>query len=80
MKFPDISFKEIAVAWITSRNPSEQEIEIARHRAEICAFCVHKQYRNVRKIFVCDLCGCPLNKKIFSPRGAEACPAKLWEK
>ena len=32
-------------------------------------------------IHVCNLCGCPLSKKIFSPLpGEEACPDKRWKK
>ena len=66
---------EIAKAWIAAADPTPEQKEIAEYRIKICGECPHKEA--VR----CGLCGCPLQKKIFSPKpGPEACPDKRWEK
>lgn len=70
---------EIAKAWIAAENPTEEQKLIAEHRITMCDKCPHKEYNKVFGTFVCGLCGCPLNKKIFSPKpGEEACPDKRW--
>ena len=46
----------------------------------ICDSCEHKAYVKAIDSFICDKCGCPLSKKVFSPRpGKEACPLAKWE-
>jgi hypothetical protein len=72
---------EIAKAWITAANPTPEQKEIAEYRAGICDECPHKTHIKAANTYVCGLCGCPLNKKIFSPKpGQEACPDKRWAK
>ena len=72
---------EIAKAWIAAANPSLEQKEKAEHRISICNECPHKTYVQTLNIFTCGLCGCPLQKKIFSPKpGQEACPDKRWIK
>jgi uncharacterized paraquat-inducible protein A len=72
---------EIAKAWIAAANPTPEQQKIAEHRISVCEGCPHrKDQNNYFDTPVCGLCGCPLNKKIFSPLpGKEACPDKRWE-
>jgi hypothetical protein len=73
-------FKEIANAWITAANPSPEALEKAEHRAEICNGCEHrKQNTTLIDFYYCNLCGCPLNKKIFA-EDKESCPENKWVK
>ena len=71
---------EIAKAWIAAANPTDDQKTIAEHRIAMCDRCPHKEYNKVFDTFICGLCGCPLDKKIFSPKpGEEACPDKRWK-
>jgi hypothetical protein len=73
-------FKEIANAWITAANPTPEEKFIAAHRASICNGCEHrKQNTTLIDFYYCDLCGCPLNKKIFA-QDKNSCPKSKWDK
>ncbi len=72
---------EIAKAWIAAANPTPEQQQIAEHRISICEQCPHREYHKYVDIHVCGLCGCPLNKKIFTPvKGPDACPDKRWKK
>ena len=72
---------EIAKAWIASANPTPKQKQIAEHRISICNTCPNRSYIPHIDVHVCGLCGCPLNKKIFSPLpGEQACPDKRWTK
>lgn len=72
---------EIAKAWIAAANPTAEQQQLAEYRISICDKCPHKSYQKHLDIFTCGLCGCPLNKKIFSPLpGKQACPNQRWEK
>lgn len=72
---------EIAKAWIAAANPTPEQKEIANYRISVCDGCPHKSYQKHLDIYTCGLCGCPLNKKIFSPLpGKQACPDQRWKK
>ena len=72
---------EIAKAWIAAANPTPKQQQIADIRISICDSCPNKKPLPQFDTYVCDLCGCPLEKKIFSPLpGNEACPDKRWTK
>jgi ribosomal protein L37E len=71
---------EIAKAWIAAANPSPIEQSIAEHRIKICSTCPQQTYNKVFDTYICGSCGCPLNKKIFSPaEGSKACPLQKWK-
>ena len=71
---------EIFQAWVAAANPTPEQLNIAHHRSQICDSCEHKKYVSTIKTFVCGECGCPLSKKVFSPKpGNEACPLAKWE-
>jgi hypothetical protein len=72
---------EIAKAWMAAANPTPEQQQIADYRISVCDGCPHKKQIAQFNTYVCGLCGCPLEKKIFSPKpGLEACPDKRWEK
>jgi len=79
----------IIEAWKKSFSPSEEQIQIAKNRAEICNGCEYKVELNnallskftendkILNKFKCNRCGCPLSKKIFA-RLKTACPLNKW--
>ena len=72
---------EIAKAWLAAANPTPEQAVIAQHRVEICEQCPHKSYVKALDMYICGKCGCPLNKKIFSPLpDKQSCPDQRWEK
>ena len=68
--------QEIFTAWNISFNPNDEQAELASKRIEICNSCEHKKQNTLFKN-VCELCGCSLSKKVFSPI-AGACPDGRW--
>lgn len=76
MKIPDL--KEIAVAWVRSFNPTPEQQATAEQRLAICDDCPAKEYAEIVKTYKCGACGCYLNKKIYSPKGPDACPLGKW--
>jgi len=71
---------EIATAWISAANPSADEKERAESRIKICDTCEENKISEILNYHYCGKCGCPLEKKIFSPLpGKEACPLAKWE-
>jgi hypothetical protein len=70
-----MDFKEIAESWIISMNPTPEQEEIANKRIEVCNGC---EFRKKLVFYYCDRCGCPLEKKIYSPKGPETCPEGFW--
>ena len=76
MKIPNLL--EIAVACKPAARPTLEQQQVAEHRLSICDGCEHQQFRQVTRMYVCDACGCPLSKKVYSPRGPKACPEGKW--
>lgn len=74
------NYREIFEAWVTSYNPTEKEKELAKKRLAICKGCEYKKetIKGMRWSTICDKCGCPLSKKVFS-KIYNSCPAKKWE-
>jgi len=71
-----MDFTEIAKSWIISFNPTPGQEEIANERIQQCDGCEHRKFIT---FYYCDKCGCPLAKKIYSPKnGQEICPLKKW--
>jgi len=72
---------EIFKSWVTAANPSPEAQAIAQYRADVCDSCEKKTHVISINSFICGACGCPLSKKVFSPKpGPEACPLAKWEK
>lgn len=70
-------FLEIAKSWITAANPSEEQQQIADQRIAVCNDCNSKKYNDIADFYYCGECGCPLQKKIYSPVG-KSCPLNKW--
>jgi hypothetical protein len=68
--------KEIAESWIIANNPSESQLQLAEERLKICKGC-DKMVKGTLVELKCSECGCPINKKIFSPK-FDACPLHKW--
>jgi len=70
---------EIAKAWIAAANPTEEEMVLSEKRIAICETCEYSRYNETIDLHYCGACGCPLNKKIFSPKNnEEACEKSKW--
>ena len=67
---------EIAKAWVTAIDPSEEEKEKAITRSQVCDDCEKKDYNTILKYYYCKECSCPLSKKIYSPENS--CPLAKW--
>ena len=68
--------QEIAESWIIANNPSEAQLKLAEERLKICKGCDKMETATLGH-FKCSECGCPISKKIFSPR-YDACPLHKW--
>ncbi len=68
--------KEIVSSWVISSNPDENQIKLAEERYKICSDCDKMTQTNLGYP-KCSECGCPINKKIFSPK-YDACPLHKW--
>lgn len=79
MKIPNLT--EIAIAWHRANNPTSEQKEIAEYRISVCDPCEHKAFKQLIKTYVCGACGCPISKKIYSPKpGPQACPKSKWDR
>jgi hypothetical protein len=69
---------EIFKSWVIASNPSKEQEVLAIKRHSICLNCEW-----IRDSFIfntkCGECGCPINKKIFSPQKG-ACRIGKWDK
>jgi len=71
---------EIFQAWVAAANPTPEQKAIAEYRSSVCDTCDKKMYITAIATFACSECGCPLSKKVFSPKpGPQACPLAKWE-
>lgn len=67
---------EILSSWGIMFNPNNNQAHLAEKRILVCDICKHKK---INAYVSCDLCGCALSAKIYSPiKGA--CPAGNWDK
>ncbi len=71
-----IDLVNIAKSWIIARDPNPSQRKAADSRIAICNECPHSV--KVLGSEVCSKCGCPLSKKIFSPKGPGECPDGRW--
>ena len=77
-----IDLNEITRAWITSYFATEEEKELAQKRYEICLKCPSLKEKHIplrkKHYYQCGECGCPIKKKIYSPK-YNPCPLKKWD-
>lgn len=77
MKLDDLG--QIATAWYRASNPTPEQEQLAEERLAICSTCPERVRSHMFDWWKCNACGCPLHKKIFSPKpGIDACPKSLW--
>ena len=65
---------EIFKSWAIAYNPNEEQVELAAKRMEICDGCDAKE---TTPFIYCKDCGCPLQKKVFTPY-MNRCPRARW--
>jgi hypothetical protein len=70
---------EIINAWKNANNPTPKQEELAKLRFNICNDCPSKKIltRKLKIATICSECGCPISKKIFTPK-FNACPLGKW--
>jgi lipoate synthase len=70
---------EIINAWKIANNPTPKQEELAKLRASMCEVCPSKKVitKKIGLATICGECGCPISKKIFSPK-FNPCPLKKW--
>jgi hypothetical protein len=75
-----LNFKKIFNAWVTAYKPSENQKLLAEKRNEICEVCPSRKVLTTKLDIgvICNECGCPITKKIFSADFND-CPLKKWE-
>ena len=71
---------EIFQSWVAAANPTPEKKLLAEYRTAICDGCEHRTFSKIFGKDACGLCGCPLDKKVFSPNGPKACPGNKWVK
>jgi hypothetical protein len=70
--------KEIAISWWRAENPTKEQSVLAQNRLSVCMGCDSRR-ESVVFGFVCGECGCPLGKKIFTPKMG-SCDLGKWNK
>ncbi len=70
--------REIAKAWWIASKPTKEQSELAMKRLAICKGCDSMIESAVFK-FKCNECGCPIGKKIFTPKMG-TCDLHKWDK
>jgi hypothetical protein len=70
----------IIEAWKIAKNPTRTQKELADKRALICDTCPSKKTitKKLEVGVICGECGCPIVKKIFTPKN-EQCPLGKWQ-
>lgn len=69
--------KEIILSYAAAVNPTEEQKELAEIRIATCMEC-EMWKENSMGIAYCSKCGCATKGKVFTPRGAGACPLGKW--
>jgi hypothetical protein len=70
--------QEIAVSWWRAENPTKEQSDLAQKRLEICVGCDSRK-ESIVFGYVCGECGCPIGKKIFTPK-LGTCDLHKWNK
>ena len=68
--------KEIVISWWRAENPTKQQSDVAEKRLAVCMKCDSRKESSVFD-YVCGECGCPLGKKIFTPK-IDSCDLGKW--
>lgn len=68
---------EIFRSWVIAERPSKEQAELAQKRLAICKGC-DSMVESVVFKFKCNECGCPIGKKIFTPKMG-SCDLHKWD-
>ena len=68
--------QEIISSYMTKYTATDEQKNLASKRLEVCIGCEFWKQSAIRDF--CSKCGCTTSAKVFSPKGAEACPEKRW--
>jgi hypothetical protein len=68
---------EIAISWWRAENPTKEQSDLAQKRLTICMGCDSRK-ESVVFTYVCGECGCPIGKKIFTPKTG-TCDLHKWD-
>jgi hypothetical protein len=68
--------QEILASYLTKYTATDEQKELAVKRLEVCNGCEFWVQSPIRDY--CKKCGCTTSAKVFSPKGADACPEKKW--
>lgn len=69
---------EIAISWWRAEVPTKEQSQLAQKRLGICSECPSMIESVVFK-YKCKECGCPIGKKIFTPKMG-SCDLHKWDK
>lgn len=69
---------EIAISWWRAEVPTKEQSQLAQKRLGICSECPSMVESVVFK-YKCSECGCPIGKKIFTPKMG-SCDLGKWNK
>ena len=70
--------KEIVISWWRAQNPTPEQSDLAEKRLKICRGC-DSMVESVVYGYKCGECGCPIGKKIFTPKMG-TCDLHKWDK
>jgi hypothetical protein len=76
----DLDFKKISKAWFDSYFGTAEQKELAAQRSLICEVCPSRKVitDKIGLGTICNECGCPIQKKVFSATYND-CPLKKWK-
>ena len=76
----NLDLKKISKAWFDSYFGTVEQKELAAKRLSICETCPsHKVItKKISLATICGECGCPIEKKIFTPTFND-CPLGKWK-
>jgi len=77
-----MNVEDIFKSWIKTINPTEEQLQLAKERLDICNTCPSKQ-KGMGKMNICNLCNCPISYdekpigKTYSEKND--CPLHKWK-
>lgn len=75
---PPLDLKDIARSWFRVGFHTDEQKALAEERLAMCEPCEFRELDMLRVFHKCVACGCPLQSKVYSSRGAGACPKGKW--
>jgi hypothetical protein len=75
----ELNSMDFITSGITSHNPNEKELKLAKERLDFCLKCDFRKEGFHNKVWshYCGPCGCSINEKIFTIEYG-SCPLGKW--